>query len=198
LRCRVPKCSRQVMPRRTDGLAPTGWGAALAALATLVAASAGADAAGTPRTLLLFSISKSENKNQVQYAIRVDDRCEPVTTAPVFAYWRMLEKGPTVTEPLLAHELDAYGIATQVTTRASDRDGVRLVLRAVRARPIAIELSRGESGECRALSTVAISGAPAHLYDVYAKLKWPFGVEYLLLEGWSLDGTRVVREKLVE
>lgn len=104
MRWRVPKCSRQVMPGRTEGLAPPGWGAAMAALMTLVASSAGADGAGASRALPLFSISKSENKNQVQYAIRVDDRCEPATTAPVFAYWRMLEKGPTVTEPLLAHE----------------------------------------------------------------------------------------------
>jgi hypothetical protein len=169
--------------------------AAVFAALTLAARPARAD---SPQVLLLFSISKSENKNQVEYAIRVDDRCQPLAVAPVFAYWRMREKGPGVTEPLLAHELDAYGIASQVTTHTPDGVVVQLVLRAVRGRPIAIGVSRSASGACQALSTVAISGSPAHLYDVYAKLKWPFGVEYLLLQGWSLDGTRIMKEKLAE
>ncbi len=155
-----------------------------------------ADADVPPRVLLLFSISKSENKNQVQYAVHVDEACQPTGAAPVFAYWRMLERGPTVTEPLLAHELDAYGIASQAPTRSPEGGVIRLVLRAVRSRPIAVEVSRTPSGECQALSTVPIQGAPSHLYNVHAKLKWPFGVEYLLLQGWSLDGTRVVKERL--
>ncbi len=41
----------------------------------------------------VFSIAKSENKNQVQYVVRLDAHCAPVGPAPVFAYWRMLEKG---------------------------------------------------------------------------------------------------------
>jgi hypothetical protein len=168
------------------------------ALVALIGTFARAESASAPRALLLFSISKSENKNQVQYAVRVDDNCQPLTPAPVFAYWRMREKGPVVTEPLLAHELDAYGIASQATTRTATGGVVQLVLRAVRGRPITVEVYRTASGECQALSTVAILGTPSHLFDVYAKLKWPFGVEYLLLEGWSMDGTRVIREKLAE
>ena len=60
------------------------------------------------RAISLFTIGKSQNKNQVQYAIRVDGQCVPVPGAPVFAYWRMLELGPTRLEPLLACEQDAY------------------------------------------------------------------------------------------
>jgi hypothetical protein len=168
------------------------------ALVALIGTWARAESASAPRTLLLFTISKSENKNQVQYAIRVDENCQPLTAVAVFAYWHMREKGPTVTEPLLAHELDAYGIASQVTTRTAEGGVVQLVLRAVRGRPIAVQVSRNPSRECQALSTVAIQGTPSHLFDVYAKLKWPFGVEYLLLEGWSMDGARVIREKLAE
>lgn len=176
-----------------------GWrGAIVATLLTLVGTAARADSSNASRELLLFSISKSENKNQVQYAIRVDDRCQPLTAAPVFAYWRMREKGPTVVEPLLAQEIDAYGIASQVAARTAEGGTVRLVLRAVRGRPIAVDVSRTSSGACQAAATLAILGTSAHLYDVYAKLKWPFGVEYLLLQGWSLDGTRVLKEKLAQ
>jgi hypothetical protein len=177
---------------------PGGRGPIIMILLTLVGTAARADSSSAPRELLLFSISQSENKNRVQYAVRVDDRCQPLTAAPVFAYWRMFEKGPTVTEPLLAQELDAYGIASQVATREPEGTAVQLVLRAVRGRPIAVDVSRTSSGACQAVATLAISGAPAHLFDVYAKLKWPFGVEYLLLQGWSVDGTRVLKEKLAQ
>ncbi len=175
----------------------TVWGGAMTlALMTVVGAAARADSSSPPRVLLLFSISKSENKNQVQYAVNVNDRCQPLTASPVFAYWRMLEKGAGITEPLLAQELDAYGIASQAATRSAEGGAVRLVLRAVRGRPIAVDVSRNSSGTCQAIATLAISGTPSHLFDVYAKLKWPFGVEYLLLQGWSLDGTRVLKEKV--
>lgn len=54
----------------------------------------------------VFSIAKSENKNEVQYVVRLDDGCAPVGSSPVSAYWRMLERGPTQTAPLLPRETD--------------------------------------------------------------------------------------------
>ena len=144
----------------------------------------------------LFSISKSENKNQVQYAIRVDDSCAPVGRAPVFAYWRMLERGPTQYEQLLPREEKAYGIASQLVASRSDSGGdVHLTLNALPGRPIDVQTVRSDDG-CRGYSTTAIGGAPAHLFNVHARLKWPFGVDYLLLQGWTLDGAKVVQEKL--
>src|SRR5215472_14108600 len=77
----------------------------------------------------LFTISKSENKNQVQYAVNLDGHCSPASTAPVHAYWRMLEDGPTRTAPMLARELPAYGISNQKVIETSDAGGkVRLAL----------------------------------------------------------------------
>jgi hypothetical protein len=170
--------------------------AILVAAWALLAAGARADAPLPPREVPLFTIAKSENKNQVQYAIQVDEHCGSASSAPVFAYWRMLEKGPDRTEPLLPRELDAYGIASQsVVSREPEGGKVRMVLRAVRSRPILIETWQSGSG-CQAVATLSINGTPAHLFNVYAKLKWFFGVDYLLLQGWSMDGARVVREKL--
>ncbi|HEX8795174.1 MAG TPA: DUF4833 domain-containing protein [Polyangiaceae bacterium] len=145
----------------------------------------------------LFTISKSENRNQVQYVIRVDEHCTPLTDAPVWAYWRMIELGPTRTEPLLGREQRAYGIAGQwVLERGAEGGKVRVVLRAMPSRPIEIESGRSPAGACVARSTMLIAGAPARLFGVYAKLKWPVGVDYLLLQGWSLDGTHVVTERV--
>jgi hypothetical protein len=147
----------------------------------------------------LFTISKSENRNQVQYAVRTDAQCVPEDGSPVYAYWRMLEQGPTRTAPLLPREAKAYGLASQriVAPQTSGAIGaVRIVLNAVADRPVLVELWRAADGACRAFSTVPIAGAPAHLDNVFVQLKWPFGVAYLLLQGRSIDGTRRVEEKL--
>jgi hypothetical protein len=151
-----------------------------------------------PGTVRLFSISKSENKNQVEYAIRLNEHCAPIGDAPVLAYWRMLEKGPAYTEPLLAREVPGYGLLGQrVTARDSDGGQVRITLRALPTREILVEVRRDQAGKCRAWSTISIQGAPSYLYNVFVRLTWPFArVDYLLLQGWSLDGTHIVSEKL--
>jgi hypothetical protein len=46
-----------------------------------------------------------------------------------------------------------------------------------------------------AVPTATISGAPARLFNVYVRL-WLFGVRYILIRGWSMDGSHVVTEKL--
>ncbi len=151
-----------------------------------------------PRTALVpvFTISKSSNKNQVQYAIRVDAQCAPAGSTPVIAYWKMLETGPAATAPLLEREVPAYGTATeQVLPAAGGAGQVRITLNAVPDRALVVETFR-QSGRCFALATTTIGGAPAHLFDVYVRLNWMSQVKYLLLEGWSMDGKAVVREML--
>jgi hypothetical protein len=181
---------------------PTGKvGAFLAGSCALLAWGLGAaSAAALPtRPLEIFSIAKSENKNQVVYFVNVDADCAPASGAPIFAYWRMLEKGPSATAPLLAREVDAYGAASQAIVEHTDGGGkLRLVLRALPDRPILVETTRGGDGACRVLATVTVAGTPAHLFNVYARVKWLFGVDYLLLRAWSLDGSRVITEKIVK
>jgi hypothetical protein len=143
----------------------------------------------------VFSIAKSQNKNQVQYAVRLDPHCVPAGSAPVFAYWRMLELGPTQTAPLLSREVEAYGLASQDVLSTDPSGGkVRAVLKALPSRPLTIATWRGSDHACHAAATMSIAGAPAHLFSVYVHLKWD-GVDYLLLQGWSMDGAKV-RETL--
>ncbi len=151
-------------------------------------------AAGAPaaREAVLFSIAKSENENQVQYSVRVDDRCAPVGAKPVFAYWRLREEGPNRRAPLLSREQRAYGIASQWI----EAGNWRLLLRALSRRPIDVQALRGADGSCQAVARMTINGSPAYLFNVYLKLKWPFGVDYMLLRGWSLDRTHTVTERL--
>jgi Domain of unknown function (DUF4833) len=148
------------------------------------------------RVVPVFTIAKSENKNQVQYVVRLDDHCVPVGPTPLSAYWRMLETGPTTTAPILPREVRAYGLESQVVVASNASGGlVRAFLKALPSRPVTIESSRGGDGQCRALATAGIAGTPAHLFNVYVHLKWD-GVDYLLLQGWSMDGSHVIRETL--
>ncbi len=154
-------------------------------------------AGGVARVVSLFTIAKSENKIQVLYAISLDEHCAPASSTPVFAYWRMLERGPAETEPLLANEQGAYGLQSErVTSRRADGGAMVIALNALPQRTVLVETTRGASGACRALSTTTIAGQSAHLFNVYVKLKWLFTVDYLLLQGWSTDGTHVLSERL--
>ncbi len=137
-----------------------------------------------------FAIEKSSNKNQVHYAVAVDAECTPAGVAPVHAYWRMFERGPNATEPLLDREQRAYGIASQ----RAQGSAVHIVLRALPSRPITIQTTRAADGSCTATTTVDISNVVARLHDIYVKQSL-FGVDYLLLTGWA-DSGAVIREKL--
>jgi hypothetical protein len=154
-------------------------------------------APSTVRDVPLFTVSKSENRNQVQYVVRVDEHCVPLTDTPIWAYWRMIELGPTRTEPLLGREHPAYGLEGQrVLERGAEGGRMRLALRAIPSRPIEVEARRSPAGTCVATCTMLILGVPAHLFGVYARLKWPVGLDYLIIHGWSLDGTHVVTERV--
>jgi hypothetical protein len=146
----------------------------------------------------VFFISKSENKNQVHYGIRLDDRCAPFGAAPVYAYWRMLERDARAVEPLLDREVAAYGIRDQsIVSRAEGGGVVRIVLRALPSRAIVITTSARDVGDgCTATASFVIGGAPAHLTSIHAQLRWPFGVDHLIVTGRALSDGHAVAEKI--
>lgn len=180
----------ELSPRKRIGMAT-------AVLAFAIGSPAHADSLhfGPHDFMSLFSISKSENRNEVVFAIHLDARCAPDGDAPVYQFWHMNEKGPAVIEPILSREERAYGIATQRVLARSDAGGkVEITLRALPTRPIVIETKPG-AGHCDAWSTLPISGTNAYLYNVYVKLK-TLGVDYILLQGWLTDRSRVVTETI--
>lgn len=128
-------------------------------------------------------IRKSGNKNEVHYAVRVDDACEPVARTPVRPYWRMLERGPAVTESLLDREQRWLGIQRQEIEAGS----LVIAVRAMPARWIAIHTFRGADGRCTSSAETTIGGARAHLLDVYVQQSL-FGIDYVLLRGMSAEG----------
>jgi hypothetical protein len=145
----------------------------------------------------VFFIAKSQNKNQVHYGIRLDRECNPMGSRPVFAYWRMFENRGEL-EPLLGAEGPAYGVGdTQEITNLSDSSRVRIRLRAFPDRPLVVTVTR-KGALCEAEASTTIAGTNAKLDSMYLKLRWPFGVDYVLLRGSrSVDG-HWVQERIQE
>jgi hypothetical protein len=163
---------------------------------SLVATAAWGERALPREGALLFSISKSENKNEVAFAVRLDAACRPVGASPVYAYWRMLERSPVAVEPLLAIEEQAYGIASQRVAPLGDSGGaVRVALRALPNREIVVK-ARQEDGTCHAEARARIADTLARLFNVHARIAWPFGVDSLQITGWAENDGRVVRETM--
>ena len=135
-----------------------------------------------------FFIAKSENKNQVHFAVALDGQCAPLGDAPVQAYWRRLEKGPGINAPLLPREQGAYGLASQaVLARHTDGGTIRVTLSAVPGRPVTIETSRESDGTCSSTARMIIASQSGRLQYVYVKLGF-VSVDYLLLVGKDAAG----------
>lgn len=171
------------------------WALGMASACLLAAAAASADGGDIAS---VFFIAKSENKNEVHYGIHLGTDCAPEGATPVFAYWRMLEKGPGVTEPLLSREIPAYGFASQrVSPRGANGGSVLVTLRALPDRPILVS-TWSQGGSCAASAEVDIAGTPAQLTRVFVQLRWPFGVQSLTLDGYATADRRPVRERIAK
>jgi Domain of unknown function (DUF4833) len=176
--------------------------AALACLAfglvALVAPAARGDGAARD-VASVFHVAKSENKNQVHYGIHLDGDCAPVGPEPVFAYWRMLEHGPTATEPLLSREVRAYGFASQrVLDRGPAGGRVLVTLYALPGKPIVISSSPSADGSCTAVAVTTVDRTPAALTSVFVQLRWPFGVSYLRIAARALVDGRKLEETVTD
>jgi hypothetical protein len=152
-------------------------------------------AAGSPVHSVFF-ISKSENRNQVHYAVRVDAHCQPVGQRPVYGYWRDFEDGPRATSPLLDREQSAYGLTAPRWVRTEPTGGqIRIGLRGFPDRPLTIETFRTSEG-CRARAHTTIARSPAVLRSIYVELGFLFSIDYVLIRGYSAQDGRPLQEKV--
>jgi hypothetical protein len=135
-------------------------------------------------------IAKSSNRNQVHYAALVDEACAPAGPSPVRPYWRMLERGPLATEPLRDGEQHLLGLEREEVAG----DAVQFALRGMPARTFTVHTWRASDGRCASSVMTTIAGASARVDSVFVQQKL-FGVDYVLLTGWTNDGT-LVRERV--
>lgn len=166
---------------------------ALAMVATLPARVAG----GAPRlpsapVESVFHIEKSENRNQVHYAVAVDAQCRPEGKQPVRGYWREYEEGPRVVDSLQDFQQRAYGLQTPSSIELTEQGGdVRLRMRALPDRLLRISTFR-EGDRCRARAFTPIKGQPAILTSIYVEIGFLYSVDYLVMRGVRVaDGTAI-------
>lgn len=169
---------------------------------TVVVAATAASAHARPKVAFgafdvqtVFSIRKSDNRDEVQYALQLDERCRPRSREPVFGYWRVFEQGEP--PPLLSFSwLDetAYGIVQQQVA-APGPEGVSVVsimIRAANKRVLELTPVSNPAGGCRVEVRTTVLGQRALLQGIFVKLALPF-VEYVELRGVAVaDGTSLV------
>ena len=144
----------------------------------------------------VFYVSKSENQNQVHYALRIDASCRPLTSTPVFAYWRRLKKGVRIDEPLVGPGRRLYGASEeQQVGEIPSGYRVRMYVRAAKKVPIEIHVKKTETG-CQATPYAVIQREPARLSHAFLQLaRFGLGVKYLELVGFrSRDGAKVTEQ----
>ena len=63
----------------------------------------------------VFFFSKSDDRNRVDYGLRLDATCMPVGEEPLFPYWREFESEPPglKTHSLKFFEYAGYGVSEQ-------------------------------------------------------------------------------------
>ncbi len=157
-----------------------------AALAALALVLCGAEEAGMepkfgPNDIqTLFYISKSDDKNRVDYGLRLDANCLPVGDDPVFPYWRELEDAPPErTHPLKFFEYAAYGVVGVKSSRTEHGADISLKLKPL-SRQLIVSTGKGPDGKCRAVVRTTIADVQgAELKSAYIKLKYGWTVDYV-------------------
>jgi hypothetical protein len=143
---------------------------ALLAVGVTVQAAASAVPFGPHDMRSLFHVEKSENKNQVHYALRLDSSCKPVGKQPVFGYWRRLKGGERVDAPLVGPGARVYGPSDeQKVERTSTGVRINTFVKALPRLRIEVKVDKGASG-CNATAYTMLKGARARLSYAYLQL----------------------------
>ncbi|RMF19609.1 MAG: DUF4833 domain-containing protein [Candidatus Dadabacteria bacterium] len=118
--------------------------------------------------VVLFHIAKSNNRNRVEYAARVQPDCRFDHEQPLTVYWRRLEKGPDVTRPLKwVEEKFAYGI----DLRHQSDERLEFTIAADDTRPVTVTTTRNDDGQCQVRAWLNSLEAPGVTDHAFVKLK---------------------------
>jgi hypothetical protein len=166
---------------------------------------------GAPRTVLasdpsfgphdvetLFSIAKSDDRNRVDYGMRLGADCAPTGQDPVFPYWREFERSPPVrTKPMGVFARMGYGISSQRTLRRTPTGAEHAIRLKQVDRLLFITTTKGADGRCSALVRIKIADVEyAELRSIYVKLSGSLSVAYIDIRGQNLATGQLLEERL--
>lgn len=143
----------------------------------------------------VFFISKSDDRNRVDYGLRLDASCAPRRDRPVFTYWRRFEPNQPPLGELNDLDERAYGIASQRVSSRGGRTLVTLALRSVPRHPILI-VAGDIAGRCEARAETTIAGKRARLDHVHVQLGGLLSVDHLDVVGTDLATGASVHERI--
>jgi Domain of unknown function (DUF4833) len=149
----------------------------------------------------VFYISKSDDRNRVDYGIHLDDHCAPVQEDAVFPYWREFENSPPVRVHTLGlFEYVAYGISEQRTIRRSPVGSLHVIrLRQFSKNTIAIYSMKEPDGRCSSRARTMINGKDSELSYIYVKLfrgGLTPSVDYIDVHGRDPDTGQDIQERI--
>ncbi len=133
----------------------------------------------------VFFVSKSDDRNRVDYGLRLGADCAPLGDSALFPYWREFENSPPVrTHSLGWIEYVAYGVSDQrLLHRGEVGAQLAVRLKAV-SRDVVVATKRGADGKCQATARCSIAGiSGAELSSAHVKLRRALTVEYIDLFG---------------
>jgi hypothetical protein len=134
----------------------------------------------------VFHIEKSNDKDHIDYGMRLDQHCLPVGDGAVFPYWRELEHPPPVrSHPLTFMQYNAYGFSEQKRIEGGPSQGkYRVQLKHVN-RPITIVTEIGPDTHCKATPYTVIQGVKdARLDRIFVKVAGFASADYVDVHGF--------------
>lgn len=131
----------------------------------------------------LFYVAKSDDRNRVDYGIRLDAQCAPAGNTPLYAYWRRFEPGQDPLGDLNLLDQTVYGIARQdVRTRADNGSWIEVSLRALPSRRVLVLVQRA-GDRCVGAAQTDIRGQESILDHVFVQLAGPGRIDHAMIRG---------------
>ena len=133
----------------------------------------------------VFYIAKSNDKDHVDYGMRLDQHCSPVGNNAVFPYWRELAHPPPVrSHPITFLQHQAYGFSQQRTLKKSASGGQYMIVLKQVKRPIVIVTKQDENGHCTATPYTTVKGVKnAHLDYIFVKVAGLMSADWVDVHG---------------
>lgn len=145
----------------------------------------------------LFYVAKSDDRNRVDYGVRLDASCSPVGEEPMFAYWRRFEPGQDPLGDLNLLDRTIYGIAQQeVRTRAANGSWIEVSLRALPSRRVLVLVQRA-GDRCVGAAQTDIRGRESILDHVFVQLRGPASIDHAMIRGEDRASGEPVSERFV-
>lgn len=146
----------------------------------------------------VFYIEKSNDKDRVDYGMRLDQYCAPAGDRAVFPYWRLLQDAPPVrSHPISFIQHMAYGISEQRPVEKSRTGGKYIVQLKQVDRPIVIVSKQNGDSHCVATAYTTIQGVErARLDYIFAKVASVMSVDYVDVHGTDTKSGQPLVERL--